>query len=410
MLRRSKIPMEKLFWGGIKLSFKLFKIKEVVVACDDSERERSKNCRFLPFVRKTICKATGGWVQAQNLVFIILVTNRVSIPVWYCFHRPSRLTKQQQKICKKNPSRVKEFDKKYRKKNELARIGLYIVSRMLKKLEKEIGIKVNVKCVTGDNGFASSQIQQTVSKYFDCQYISKANPKQKVKFRGKKKSLESFFSARASVKQTVAIRGNNIELEYKAARVFVDSFRRKVHVVALRYRDDKSWQYIFGTDLTWTSETLIKAYGLRWIVEVFFEDWKKHDGWGVGALQRSVEGARQGVLLSLLTDLFLLYHQRTDTSLHEHHRNELYSAGTVTRHLQNQAIHEAIENVLDDDDPRQRLEEVKEQMFAVVDRRISSKHLQHLDFHQFQSSPSLKARWGHQNRLEEQMQKKAMSA
>jgi len=128
-------------------------------------------------------------------------------------------------------------------------------------------------------------------------------------------------------------------------------------------------------------------------VEVFFEDWKQYDGWGVGALQRNVEGAARGSYLSLLTDLFLLV------------RSELYSAGTVIRLLHVEAIHQAIEDVLKHENPRKKLEEIHAKMLEIVDRRISTKHGVRWEDQGLQSSPSLTKRWGRPNEEEPVHQK-----
>ena len=405
MLRRSKIPFDRLFWGAIKLLFELFDIKDIVITIDDTERERSKQCRVLPFVRKAICKATGGWVQAQNIVFFVLVTDRVTIPIWFHFHRPAKLSKDEKEICRKNPKRTKEFDGSYRTKVDLACIGLFIVARMLRKLGAELGVPLKVRAITADNGFASAQVQHAVVKHFGCQFVSKANPNQKVIYRRKETTLDKFFSRFSTVKKAMIIRGKKIHIEYKAARIFVKSYGRKVCVVALRYQDDKSWQYIFGTDLTWTAESNIKTYGLRWLVEVFFEDWKQYDGWGVGALQRSAEGAARGVFLSLLADLFLLYHQRTNPKLQEHGRHELYSAGTVVRYLQAESIHQAIEDVLDHENPREKLFEIQKELLRVAEKRVSLKHSNKWDFEGLAPTPSLSAKLERVNREEERKQR-----
>ena len=128
-------------------------------------------------------------------------------------------------------------------------------------------------------------------------------------------------------------------------------------------------------------------------MEVFFEDWKQYDGWGVGALQRSAEGAVRGVFLSLLVDLFLLFHQHTDKSLREHGRSELYSAGTVIRFLQAEAIHQAIEGVLDAENPRKKLAQIREKLLDIAEKRVSLKHASDWDMSALEASPSLVPRW-----------------
>ena len=53
------------------------------------------------------------------------------------------------------------------------------------------------------------------------------------------------------------------------------------------------------------------AYTLRGLIEVFFEDWKLHEGWGRFAPQFDEEGSSRSLTLSLLLDLleeFKFYH------------------------------------------------------------------------------------------------------
>ena len=49
------------------------------------------------------------------------------------------------------------------------------------------------------------------------------------------------------------------------------------------------------------------TYTLRWLVEVFFEDWKLYEGWAGMAKQPDEEGSFRGVILSLLLDHALFY-------------------------------------------------------------------------------------------------------
>ncbi|RZW40555.1 MAG: hypothetical protein EX263_13200 [Flavobacteriaceae bacterium] len=409
MLRRTKIPFNDLFIGALKLMIKTFKVTKVTLQIDDTDRERSKNCKLLPFVRKAMCKATGGWIQAQNIVFIVMVTDVVTIPVWFKFHRPAKLSGAEKKKLKGNTDKIKKLDPTYKTKIDLACEGLEKVKNILSQIMKELEIDIKVQSISGDNGYASPQIQIVVTTLFDCQYISKAKPNQNVKTKTGLISLSKLFE-RYSVSRTVVnVRGHLISVEIKSARVFIESFGRKVFVVAIRYKDEKNWQYLFGTDLTWTAETIIKGYALRWLAEVFFEDWKQCDGWGSGALQRSDDGAVRGLFLSLLVDLFLLFYQSTDKSLQEHGRGQLYSAGTVVRHLQIKACCEAIEGILDSENPRAELERVQEQMIAIAERHISLKHAKTFGLPNLEQSSALRSRFGKLNRIEEEKQRIAIN-
>nr|WP_230988042.1 hypothetical protein [Bathymodiolus japonicus methanotrophic gill symbiont] len=65
----------------------------------------------------------------------------------------------------------------------------------------------------------------------------------------------------------------------------VSSHSKKRFVIALKYEGENDYRYLVATDLTWRTQDIIQAYTLRWLIEVFFEDWKLYEGWGREAKQ-----------------------------------------------------------------------------------------------------------------------------
>ena len=59
----------------------------------------------------------------------------------------------------------------------------------------------------------------------------------------------------------------------------------KRFVIALKYDGEKEYRYLVATDVGWCTFDVIQTYSLRWLVEVFFEDWKPYEGWGREAKQ-----------------------------------------------------------------------------------------------------------------------------
>ena len=82
----------------------------------------------------------------------------------------------------------------------------------------------------------------------------------------------------------------------------------KRFVVALKYEGESNYRYLVATDMTWRTMDIIQAYTLRWLVKIFFEDWKLYEGWGREAKQLDEEGSSHGLILSLLLDHCLLLH------------------------------------------------------------------------------------------------------
>ena len=54
--------------------------------------------------------------------------------------------------------------------------------------------------------------------------------------------------------------------------------------------------------MSWHHADIARFYSLRWLVEVFIQDWKAHGGWNKLSKQRGVEGSERGVILSLLCE------------------------------------------------------------------------------------------------------------
>ena len=75
--------------------------------------------------------------------------------------------------------------------------------------------------------------------------------------------------------------GKEVNATVSSARLKVDAHGGKMlFVIALKYEGEEEYRYLAATDLSWRAIDIIQAYSLRWLVEVFFEDWKLYKGWG----------------------------------------------------------------------------------------------------------------------------------
>jgi hypothetical protein len=73
-----------------------------------------------------------------------------------------------------------------------------------------------------------------------------------------------------------------------------------------------------ASDLSWRTLDIVQAHTLRWLVEVFVQDWKAHEGWGMLTKQPGEEGSRRSVILSLLVDHCLFLHPDQHAQLKNH--------------------------------------------------------------------------------------------
>nr|MBS0020833.1 transposase [Gammaproteobacteria bacterium] len=141
------------------------------------------------------------------------------------------------------------------------------------------------------------------------QVISQMRGNQTVRFRNHRLSLSQYFDRYADVVQSYRRRGGQpITVWISSARLFVQAHGKKRFVIALKYEGESEYRYLVASDLTWRTEDIVQAFTLRWLVEVFIQDWKGYEGWGALTKQPGEEGSSRGLILSLLVDHCLLLH------------------------------------------------------------------------------------------------------
>lgn len=110
MFRKSKIPWEYLLIVSVRLILKRYGITGGVLVLDESDRGRSKNTKRIHKAHKQKHKASGGYVNGQTVVLLLLVTDSITVPVGFKFYMPdpavSAWNKEEKKLKKKGFPRV----------------------------------------------------------------------------------------------------------------------------------------------------------------------------------------------------------------------------------------------------------------------------------------------------------------
>ncbi|WP_221897792.1 hypothetical protein [Bathymodiolus japonicus methanotrophic gill symbiont] len=143
-----------------------------------------------------------------------------------------------------------------------------------------------------------------------------------------------------------------------------------------------------ATDLTWRTQDIIQAYTLRWLIEVFFEDWKLYEGWGREAKQLDEEGSSRGLVLSLLFDHCLLLHPEQIARIES--KLPAYTVGSLQRKSQMDVLLEFITSLLEFPDPGDKLKELGELIKDVFQLMPSGKHMIGRDLGRLGPTASLK--------------------
>ena len=88
MFRHSKIPWHLLFQVSVRVNLSKYGIVTGTLNVDETDNKRSKRTKRISWVHKLKDKATGGYAMGQCLVFLVLVTPTITIPVGFKFYMP----------------------------------------------------------------------------------------------------------------------------------------------------------------------------------------------------------------------------------------------------------------------------------------------------------------------------------
>ena len=394
MFREAKVAWNYLLLASVSLVLVQHGITEGELVLDESDRSRSKRTKRIHKAHKQKHKASGGYVNGQTVVLLLLVTQSVTIPVGFAFYMPDpalrawtkedrRLKKQG--MTKKDRPVMPERNNAYPTKTQLA-------VRLLQAFKNAHG-DIKIKAVLGDALYGETVFMDEASRIFDItQVISQLRENQNIEYKDKKRNLKDYFNTtNKGVEVILRVRGGKeVKATVSSARLKVIAHGKKRLVVALKYEGESDYRYLVATDMTWRTMDTIQAYTLRWLVEVFFEDWKLYEGWGREAKQLDEEGSSRGLILSLLFDHCLLLHPEQTARI----ENKLpaYTVGSLQRKSQMDVLIEFIKTVLEHQNPADKLKELAGLIDDVFQLMPSGKHMVGRDLGCLEPAASLQCR------------------
>jgi hypothetical protein len=393
MFRHSKILWPLLFHVSIMLILKKYKITEGVLVGDDSDHQRAKVTKRIFAAHKIFDKKTGGWFNGQTVVLLYLVTAKVSLAVGFAFYQPDPAIA----AWKKTDAALKTQGVK-----KAARLAKPAPNPAYpSKLDLLIQLlqafafyhpTVRVKAVLADALYGSAAWMNRVrTRWPQTQVISQLQKTQKVRFRQREMTVAQYLTTYPGVAHTLRLRGGEaVTVILGSARLYVNAHEQKRFVVALKYPGEDDYRYLVASDLSWRAVDIASAYTLRWLIEVFFEDWKRYEGWGQLAPQWDEEGSSRGLTLSLLLDHALLLHPEQQARLE--HQRPACTVGSLQQHTRMEALIEVIHGVAHAENPHQRLEEILTAAKQLFPLRDSAKHMNGRDLGRLEPTPSLKYR------------------
>ena len=393
MFRHSKIPWDDLLVASVRVILRHYGITSGSLVIDDTDNPRSKAAHTLAHLYKLRDKDSGGYLWGQSLVFLVLVTPKISIPVGFTFYQPAPELSawyRQEKVLKKQGVPKQQRPPKpaphplYPTKQQLA---LHLLERFK---GQHPGLRVH--CIVADALYGTAPFVDGASALFGgVQVISQARSNQNVRLHQRTQPLAAYFATHPGIPQTIRIRGGDERgALVRSARLYVCSHKTKRFIVAIKYEEEETYRYLMASDLTWRTLDIVQGHSLRWLVEVFVQDWKGHEGWAQLTKQPGEEGARRSVILSLLVDHALFVHPDQEAQL----KNNLpaYTVGSLRANVQVECLVDVIEDLMSSDDPQSRLQHFTKALHEVFAFGRSKKHMIQRQWGRLEPTPSLKYR------------------
>ncbi len=183
---------------------------------------------------------------------------------------------------------------------------------------------------------------------------AKIRSNQNIRLGKRAQHVADYFATHPGTPQRIRIRGGEaVMVMVSSARLYVCSHKTKRFVVAIKYENEETYRYLIASDLSWRTLDIVQGHSLRWLVEVFIQDWKSHEGWSQLTTQPGEEGARQSVILSLLVDHSLFVHPDQQDQL----KNNLpaYTVWSIRANVQVACLVDVIYDLVSSEDPQDKL-------------------------------------------------------
>lgn len=394
MFRRSTIPWDYLLAISTTVILRRYGITSGCLAIDDTDKKRSKSTKRISHVHKIKDKVSGGYIMGQGIVFLILITPKITIPVGFAFYMPDPELKAWKKLDEK--LRKQGVPKNQRplkpKRNKNYPTMLEIALTLLETFKKNHP-NIRIKCIFADALYGTKKFLDSASRIFGCiQVISQIRSNQNICYRNKNMPVEKYFTRYPGTVQKIRIRGGKeVNVTVGSARLHVCAHSKKRFVIALKYEGEREYRYIVASDLSWRTQDIVEAYTLRWFVEVFFEDWKGNEGWGKLTKHTGEDGSSRGLILSLMVDHCLFFHP--DQLAFVENKLPACTVGSLISKIKVECILDFVQEIISNENPQQKLNDlVKILEKDVIKLNPSSKHMANREFGRLEPSESLKYR------------------
>src|SRR3989454_8978758 len=241
MFRHSKIPWDQLLVASVRVILRYHGLTSGSLVIDDTDNQRSKSAKALGHLYKLRDKESGGYLWGQSLIFLVLVTPKISIPVGFVFYRPAPELSawyKQEKVRKKQGVPPKQRPPKpapnaqYPTKQQLA-------LRLLEAF-KAHHPDIRVHCIAADALYGTGTFVDEASALFEgVQVLSQIRSNQHIRVGQRQQPVADYFATHPGTPHTIRIRGGAERVAMVgSARLYVCSHKTNRFIVAIKYAEE----------------------------------------------------------------------------------------------------------------------------------------------------------------------------
>ena len=393
MFYKAKIAWQHMLQASICNVFKHYQLTSGHLDIDDTHKHRAKKTTCISGAHKIKDKPTGGYINGQELIFMVLVTNTVTFPVGFKFYVPDpklavwskqdKKLKRQGVAKKLRPKRPNPDHVNYPTKQALA-------LEMLREFTTSFP-DFKIKSVLADALYGTSLFMDEAKIItHHAQIVSQLRSNQIVASKNSKARVNTYFKRQKGTEIQLIIRGGEQkQVTIQAARLYVNAHGKRRFVVAIKYEGEEDYRYLIASNMSWHHHDIARLYTLRWLVEVFIQDWKAHCGWNKLSKQQGEDGSEHGLILSLLCEHLLLQHP--EQSIRLKNKRPGMPVGCLIELLKVEALVDTIQEVVCANDPKASLISLVTALHDSLPERDSSRHMAGRDLGNQKETPSLKS-------------------
>ena len=238
MFRHRTIPWEERLVASVRVMRRHDGITSGRLVLDDTDNPRAKSAHALAHLDKCRDKERGGYLWGHRLVFLVLVTPTISIPVGLAFYQPAPALSawdkkdkalKKQGVAKKQRPATPVPHPHYPTKQDVA---LRVLAQF-----KEHHPDVRVHCMTADALYGTASFVDGAAAMVDgVQVISQRRSNQTVRVQKRAQSVADYCATHPGTPHTLRIRGGQeVVAIVGSARLYVCAHDTKRFVVALQY-------------------------------------------------------------------------------------------------------------------------------------------------------------------------------